>query len=136
MRMGGFPKLTGEEAAEMMEEEGEQSVLDAGLISSAQRVEHYEIAAYGNAKTFAEALGNDEVVALLDQTLSEENAADELLTSISMESVIPAALNAGSGNSEGMEEDENEAEGEEDEEGSMTSRPKGSRKGRRSPAKK
>jgi len=125
-----------EEASEMMEEEGDESVLDAGLISSAQRVEHYEIAAYGNARTFAEALGNEDVVALLDETLGEEHAADELLNSISMESVIPAALNAGGGDSGSMGEGDDEAADEDEEEGAaVTSRPKGG-KGRRSPVKK
>lgn len=97
-----------EEGAEMIEEEGEASVLDAGLIASAQRVEHYEIAAYGNARAFAEALGNQDVVAILDETLGEEHAADELLGSIAMETVIPAAL-AASGESEDDEEEEEEA---------------------------
>ena len=125
-----------EEASEMMEEEGDESVLDAGLISSAQRVEHYEIAAYGNARTFAEALGNEDVVALLDETLGEEHAADELLNSISMDSVIPAALNAGGGDSGSMGEGDDEAADEDEEEGAaVTSRPKGG-KGRRSPVKK
>jgi len=123
-----------EEASEMMEEEGEESVLDAGLIASAQRVEHYEIAAYGNARTFAHVLGNEEVVALLDETLDEEHAANDLLSSISMEAVIPSALKAGNGDSEAMEEDENE-EVEEEEAVSTTSRPNRGRKGRRSPAK-
>lgn len=84
-----------EEASEMIAKEGESSVLDAGLIASAQRVEHYEIAAYGNVHTLAEATGNNEVVALLAETLAEEHAADELLTSIATDVVIPAALGAG-----------------------------------------
>jgi ferritin-like metal-binding protein YciE len=119
-----------EEASEMIEEEGEPSVLDAGLIASGQRVEHYEIAAYGNARAFAEALRNDAVVAILDETLGEEHAANDLLSSISMEAVIPGAQR-GKGGSEAMEEDENE----EEEEVSTTSRPNRGRKGRRSPAK-
>ena len=99
-----------EEASEMIEEEGEPSVLDAGLIASAQRVEHYEIAAYGNARAFAEALGNNDVVAILDETLGEEHAADELLGTIAMDTVIPAALEAGGGAEEMQEEDEDEEE--------------------------
>ncbi len=96
-----------EEASEMIEEEGEASVIDAGLIASAQRVEHYEIAAYGNVKTFAEAVGATEVVALLDETLNEEHAADELLSSIALETVIPTAMSASVGNmDEGEEGDE------------------------------
>jgi len=98
-----------EEGSEVIEEEGEPSVLDAGLIASGQRVEHYEIAAYGNARAFAEALGNDQVVAILDETLGEEHAADELLGSIAMDTVIPAAL-AASGESEDDEDEEEEAE--------------------------
>lgn len=97
-----------EEGAEMIEEEGEPSVLDAGLIASAQRVEHYEIAAYGNARAFAEALGHDQVVAILDETLGEEHAADELLGTIAMDTVIPAALEAGGGSEEMPDEDEEE----------------------------
>ena len=118
-----------EEAAEMIEEEGEASVLDAGLIASAQRVEHYEIAAYGNARAFAEALGNEQVVALLDQTLGEEHAADELLNTISMETVIPAALEAGGG------PEEMQDEGEEEEEETATAKAS-SNKGRRNAVKK
>lgn len=118
-----------EEASEMIEEEGEPSVLDAGLIASGQRVEHYEIAAYGNAKAFAEALGLEDVVAILDQTLSEENAADELLTTIATDTVIPSALEAGGGNEMG------EGEEEDEEEEAETSRATGS-KGRQKTARK
>lgn len=95
-----------EEASEMIDEEGEPSVIDAGLIASAQRVEHYEIAAYGNLRVFAEALGNDEVVTLLDATLNEEKEADELLTQVATSTVIPAALQ--------LDQDAEEREGEED----------------------
>ena len=99
-----------EEASEMMEEEGEPSVLDAGIIASGQRVEHYEIAAYGSVRALAEALGHVDVVALLEETLVEEHAADQLLSTISMETVIPAALEAGGGMSaDEEEEDEEEA---------------------------
>jgi ferritin-like metal-binding protein YciE len=139
--LGSTPKATKcpamdgliEEASEMIEQDGEDSVLDAGLIASAQRVEHYEIAAYGNVKTFAEALGMEDAVAILDETLNEEKEADELLSSIGMESVIPAALNANGGNTDEMED---EAEDEEDEGAVASSKSKGSGKGRRSPAKK
>lgn len=97
------------EAAEMIDEEGEPSVIDAGLIASGQRVEHYEIAAYGNARVFAEALGNTAVVALLDATLNEEKAADELLTEVATSTVIPATLLLGQGDAESDEEDNNAA---------------------------
>lgn len=61
---------------------GEPEVLDAGLISAAQRVEHYEIAAYGSARTYAELLGESEIVKLLEKTLEEEKAADQKLTKV------------------------------------------------------
>jgi ferritin-like metal-binding protein YciE len=57
-------------------------VLDAGIISAAQRVEHYEIAAYGSARTYAELLGNQEAVRLLSETLQEEKNADAKLNEI------------------------------------------------------
>ncbi len=81
-----------QEAAEMMEEEGSPEVIDAGLIASAQRVEHYEMAAYGNMKAFAEALEMDEVVALLEATLHEEHGANKLLSKISTDIVVPSTL--------------------------------------------
>ncbi len=58
----------------------DKDVLDAGLIAAAQKVEHYEISGYGTAKTYAHMLGHDNVARLLDQTLSEEYAADDKLT--------------------------------------------------------
>jgi ferritin-like metal-binding protein YciE len=70
------------EGAEMIEEDAENEVRDAGLISAAQRVEHYEIAAYGCARTYAELLGDEEGASLLKATLSEEKATDEKLTDI------------------------------------------------------
>jgi ferritin-like metal-binding protein YciE len=71
-----------EEGKELLDEGMEDEVLDAGLIGAAQRVEHYEIAAYGTARTMAETLGHKKAVKLLDQTLREEKAADEKLTRI------------------------------------------------------
>jgi ferritin-like metal-binding protein YciE len=59
------------------------SVRDAGIIAAAQKVEHYEMAAYGTVRTFAEILGNESHAALLDQTLEEEKHADSVLTQIS-----------------------------------------------------
>jgi len=73
-------------------EELEGSVLDAALIAGAQRAEHYEIAAYGTLAYFAELLGNDRAKALLGQTLDEEKAADEKLTTIAKSSVNRDAL--------------------------------------------
>lgn len=69
-----------EEGEEMIEEEADPEVKDAGLIAAAQRVEHYEIAGYGTARTYAELLGDKEGAKLLQQTLDEEAATDEKLT--------------------------------------------------------
>lgn len=67
-----------------MEEEIEEPINDLALIAAAQRVEHYEISAYGTAKAMANHLGEDEVAALLEQTEDEEKAADHKLTEIAM----------------------------------------------------
>ena len=71
-----------EEGKETMEEEGEPTVLDAGLIAAAQRVEHYEIAAYGTVRSYAKTLGDDEAAELLQQTLDEEGETDKKLTGL------------------------------------------------------
>jgi ferritin-like metal-binding protein YciE len=71
-----------EEGSEMIKEKGPASVLDAGIIAAAQRVEHYEIAGYGVARTFASILGEAEAADLLQETLDEEGAADKKLTEI------------------------------------------------------
>lgn len=71
-----------EEANSGMEEAEDEGVLDAVIIASAQRVEHYEMAAYGTARAFAERLGHPDVAELLQESLDEEGAANELLTSI------------------------------------------------------
>jgi len=72
-----------EEGNEMIEELEKGDVRDAALISAAQRVEHYEIAAYGTVREYAKMLGRKDFAKLLDQTLEEEKAADEKLNSIS-----------------------------------------------------
>jgi ferritin-like metal-binding protein YciE len=69
------------EGKEMMDE-FEDDVLDAAMISAAQRVEHYEIAAYGTVRTYAELLGHDRAVELLEQTLEEEKETDQKLTEL------------------------------------------------------
>lgn len=79
------------EGAEMIEEEGDDEVRDAGLISAAQRVEHYEIAGYGCARTYAELLGDKKGAALLQTTLDEEGATDQKLTKLAMSVVNVAA---------------------------------------------
>jgi len=76
-----------EEGKEMMEEDAPPAVLDAALISAAQRVEHYEIAGYGCVRTYARLLGYDDAAELLQQTLDEEGEADKKLTELA-ESVI------------------------------------------------
>lgn len=70
------------EGQEMIEEDATDEVRDAGLIASAQRVEHYEIAGYGCARTYAEALGDKEGAALLQTTLNEEILTDKSLTKV------------------------------------------------------
>lgn len=80
-----------EEGSEMLEEDGDDLVRDAGIIASAQRVEHYEIAAYGSTHAFAVLLGHTEIADLLELTLNEEKAADVLLSSIAADDVNVAA---------------------------------------------
>jgi ferritin-like metal-binding protein YciE len=77
-----------EEGKEMLEELDEENI-DAGLIGAAQKVEHYEIAGYGTARTHAELLGLKRVAKLLQQTLDEEAATDKKLTALA-ESIINA----------------------------------------------
>jgi ferritin-like metal-binding protein YciE len=72
---------------------GDSAAKDAALIAAAQRVEHYEIAAYGTAKTLASELGHDEAKDLLDQTLDEESNADKLLTKIATGGMMKAGVN-------------------------------------------
>jgi ferritin-like metal-binding protein YciE len=81
-----------EEGSELMEEDAQEDVLDAGLISKAQHVEHYEIAGYGTVRTYAEILGENEHAKLLQQTLDEEAAADRLLTELAGSINIDAAI--------------------------------------------
>jgi ferritin-like metal-binding protein YciE len=71
-----------EEGKEIMEEDAEPEVLDAGLIAAAQRVEHYEIAGYGCVRTYAKLLGNEAAAKILQQTLDEEGKTDKLLTDL------------------------------------------------------
>jgi ferritin-like metal-binding protein YciE len=94
------------EGQEMMDEDFEEDVMDAALISAAQRVEHYEIAAYGTVRTYAELLGEDTAVKLLEQTLEEEKETDQKLTDMASEINVKAM---GEGSGEGSSE-ENEEE--------------------------
>lgn len=89
-----------EEGEEVMGEDATEGLMDAALIGAAQRVEHYEMAAYGTARTLAERLGNGEAAELLEETLNEEKEADEKLTEIAKQLL------------EGMAGDEAESEEE------------------------
>ena len=84
-----------EEGSEILEEDGEDSVLDAGIIAAAQKVEHYEIASYGTVRTWAGLLGENEVAELLQETLDEEGEANKLLNELAQDIVNPEALSEG-----------------------------------------
>jgi ferritin-like metal-binding protein YciE len=81
------------EGEETISADGDPTVKDAALISAAQRVEHYEIAAYGTARTLADELDLGEAKELLDQTLDEESNADKLLTKIATGGMFKAGIN-------------------------------------------
>lgn len=91
-----------EEGKEIMEEDAEPSVLDAGLIAAAQKVEHYEMASYGTARTWASELGLDEVAQLLQETLDQERAANDKLTQIA-EGGVNQSAERGDGEENGSE---------------------------------
>jgi ferritin-like metal-binding protein YciE len=97
-----------EEGNDALKEDAEPSVLDAMIIASAQRAEHYEMAAYGTAAAWAEGLGMSDVAELLRETLEEEKATDEKLTVLAEAGINDAA-------SAGVEDDEDEEEDDEDE---------------------
>jgi ferritin-like metal-binding protein YciE len=71
-----------EEGNELLQEDAEPDVLDAGMIAAAQKVEHYEIASYGTARAWAQRLGYDQAARILQETLEEESMANEKLTKI------------------------------------------------------
>ena len=83
-----------EEGKELMDEDIDPEVLDAGLIAAAQRVEHYEIAGYGCVRTYANLLGYGEAARLLQETLDEEGSADKKLTALSEEINVDADVEA------------------------------------------
>jgi ferritin-like metal-binding protein YciE len=83
-----------EEGKEVLEADGEGAAIDAGLIAAAQRVEHYEIAAYGSIIAMADQMGHTTVAEILRRTLDEEKSADELLSGIA-EGGVNAEANAG-----------------------------------------
>ena len=83
------------EANEMMDEEGPDPVVDAGLIGVAQKIEHYEMAAYGSAIGIATRLGQEEMAQLLRQSQEEEIAADRVLTELALQEINDTAVVAG-----------------------------------------
>lgn len=80
-----------EEASELLQEQKGKSSLDAAIIAAAQKVEHYEIASYGTVRAWAEQLGHEEAVKLLNETLDEEGAANQKLTEIAQSLANEAA---------------------------------------------
>jgi ferritin-like metal-binding protein YciE len=90
-----------EEGSELMGEDADASVMDAGLIAAAQRVEHYEMAGYGCVRTFAKLLGEDKASALLQETLDEEGEADKKLTELAETVINVEALEGDDGNGSG-----------------------------------
>jgi ferritin-like metal-binding protein YciE len=84
-----------EEGKEILDKESDESVLDAALIASAQKVEHYEIAVYGTLRTYAELLGHSAAARLLEQTLTEEEATDQKLTQLGESGINQAAVAVG-----------------------------------------
>jgi ferritin-like metal-binding protein YciE len=89
-----------EEGKKVMEEDFDDTTMDACLIAAAQRVEHYEMAAYGTLVAWAEAMGHTEAAALLRETLDEEKAADEKLTEVAESGVNQGAADAAHGEDE------------------------------------
>jgi ferritin-like metal-binding protein YciE len=115
------------EGSEVMEEDFEGAVMDSALIGAAQRVEHYEIAAYGTVIAFAEQLGESEHVSQLKETLEEEKETDEKLTSLSED------INAQANSESGESEDQNEEDDEERLEAEAGSDSTANKKGRKAP---
>lgn len=81
-----------EEGKELMKEDADPQVLDAGLICAAQHVEHYEMAGYGTCRTYAKLLGDNEAAALLQTTLDEEQATDLKLTELAVSHINVEAV--------------------------------------------
>ncbi|CAN5179671.1 ferritin-like domain-containing protein [soil metagenome] len=86
-----------EEGSEAIGEEGEAPVTDLALVVAAQKVEHYEMAGYGSARTLAEAMGQGDVAKLLQATLDEEGAADKKLTALSKQLIAAAKKGSAKG---------------------------------------
>jgi len=91
-----------QEGSEIIEEAPAPEILDAGLIAAAQRVEHYEIAAYGTLRSFAQTLGHREAARVFEKTLQEEKETDEKLTTLAEGEINPRALQEGQAASKGQ----------------------------------
>jgi len=109
------------EGSELLKEADDDDVRDAGIIASAQKVEHYEIASYGTVRTYAQLLGENEAVELLQETLDEEKEADQKLNALAEEINVEATAG------EGEEEEERTTARR----GSRTTSRKSSGRGRR-----
>lgn len=86
-----------EEGQEVLQEGGEETLLDEAMIGAAQKVEHYEIAGYGTARTLAQTLGMKDAAKLLQQTLDEEGAADKKLTAVALRLMKEAGRQSAAG---------------------------------------
>ena len=95
-----------EEGKSVMEEDFDETTMDACLIASAQRVEHYEMAAYGTLVAWAEAMGHSEAAELLQQTLDEEKATDEKLTALAEGGINQSAADGAHPQGDDEEEEE------------------------------
>jgi ferritin-like metal-binding protein YciE len=114
-----------EEGKAIMEEDFDDATMDACLIAAGQRAEHYEMAAYGTLVAWARILGHDEAVALLQQTLDEEKAADQKLSSLAEGGINQAAADASEPEDE-SDDSEDDDDTEEEEEEEADARPVGS----------
>lgn len=103
-----------EEGKEVLEERkgSDPAAIDAALIAAAQKVEHYEICAYGSSRTHAELLGLSRVAELLQETLDEESEANEKLDAIARDGVNAAAANGGAARGEAAEDEDYDEEDE------------------------
>lgn len=99
-----------DEGKSLLEEEADPDVLDAGMIVAAQKVEHYEIASYGAVCEYARMMGHTEALALLEKTLEEEKAADQLLNQIAEGGINALAERDAAGNEEEGEEESDAAD--------------------------
>jgi len=119
-----------EEGKSIMEEDFDESTMDACLIAAGQRTEHYEMAAYGTLVAWAQAMGHDEAASLLQQNLDEEKATDKKLSSIAEGGINQEAADAA------HPDDEEEEEEEEEEQPPARSAAAASRRARPAPAKR